>query len=386
MPLSMSCPQCQKKFKVADHLAGKKVNCPGCQAKLPVPAAGPGEVELDLPPPAPARQQDDELKLYVPGEEPGSRPETVGSCPTCGHDITAGAVMCVHCGYNFKTKQAVRGHEIKVPGRGKWYIGTMLSSVFFFLVVCGGGYAIYWAFTKGDITKRFRDINDPNAQKTGEPAQAPENPAQPANAKAPEAVPQSLLVIQNDRFARITVFKNGVRIGQAEKGVLEKIVLPAGNPVNSPKVTFEVKNEDLPRGTTLPADVRDAMATGVPFGGTTAEGLRVIFPGPPAGALPKAGEVLQGISLATGEYEKSSGTGRFKLIVHKGHTIRGVNDKTPLRLGWKLTDSGKVELSWLDQDCVIEKDGKPVYLPTGTPFKQEAVRLVQKDGKPDVAP
>src|SRR5829696_2828755 len=28
--ITFSCPTCQKKFSVAEHLAGKKVKCPGC--------------------------------------------------------------------------------------------------------------------------------------------------------------------------------------------------------------------------------------------------------------------------------------------------------------------------------------------------------------------
>lgn len=38
MSLTVSCPECDKKLKVKDDAAGKKIRCPGCSTVFPVPA------------------------------------------------------------------------------------------------------------------------------------------------------------------------------------------------------------------------------------------------------------------------------------------------------------------------------------------------------------
>jgi phage FluMu protein Com len=43
MPITIQCPQCDKKLKVADTSAGKKVRCPACSAVILVPAAEESE-------------------------------------------------------------------------------------------------------------------------------------------------------------------------------------------------------------------------------------------------------------------------------------------------------------------------------------------------------
>jgi phage FluMu protein Com len=41
MPISLSCPQCNGKLRVADDLAGKKIKCPKCSAVFPTSPAEP---------------------------------------------------------------------------------------------------------------------------------------------------------------------------------------------------------------------------------------------------------------------------------------------------------------------------------------------------------
>lgn len=38
MPIKFACPECQKTLKVEERLIGKRVSCPGCQAKITIPA------------------------------------------------------------------------------------------------------------------------------------------------------------------------------------------------------------------------------------------------------------------------------------------------------------------------------------------------------------
>jgi len=42
MPIEVTCSSCQKRLRVPDHAAGKKIRCPKCRGVLNVPAAGAG--------------------------------------------------------------------------------------------------------------------------------------------------------------------------------------------------------------------------------------------------------------------------------------------------------------------------------------------------------
>jgi hypothetical protein len=37
MPIQVACPQCGKTLRVGDHIAGKRIRCPVCQATTAVP-------------------------------------------------------------------------------------------------------------------------------------------------------------------------------------------------------------------------------------------------------------------------------------------------------------------------------------------------------------
>jgi len=47
MPISVTCPECEKKLKVGDTAAGKKIRCPACKAivEVPTPLAAADEDE-----------------------------------------------------------------------------------------------------------------------------------------------------------------------------------------------------------------------------------------------------------------------------------------------------------------------------------------------------
>ena len=74
-------------------MAGKRVKCPKCNepltipaAKAPTPAARPGGGIADLL------------------DEVGVRGARLGAgCPECGADVQPGAILCIHCGFNFAT-------------------------------------------------------------------------------------------------------------------------------------------------------------------------------------------------------------------------------------------------------------------------------------------
>jgi phage FluMu protein Com len=53
MPISMICPKCNGKLRVADDLAGKKIKCPKCSALLPVAIPEQDAIMAETPPAEP---------------------------------------------------------------------------------------------------------------------------------------------------------------------------------------------------------------------------------------------------------------------------------------------------------------------------------------------
>lgn len=82
-PVVVAC-SCGKRLKAKPELAGKKVKCPGCGGVLVVPA--PKVPVATAPTPA--------AGAPLPDKE----------CPTCLATVPGAAVLCVCCGFNFRSK------------------------------------------------------------------------------------------------------------------------------------------------------------------------------------------------------------------------------------------------------------------------------------------
>ncbi len=52
MPLTLTCPECSGKLKVADNLAGKKIKCPKCSTVFPANAPEEAAITARVPPSA----------------------------------------------------------------------------------------------------------------------------------------------------------------------------------------------------------------------------------------------------------------------------------------------------------------------------------------------
>ena len=139
MPIDFTCPECRRHYRVKDELAGKGAKCGKCGHKMQIPAAGsaPSSTQVapaatpaksakaskprsvsptarapasaKAPQPVAAASQaaaaswlDDELETSQPAV--ASAPTaTAHSCPSCGASLVANAVLCVSCGYDFRT-------------------------------------------------------------------------------------------------------------------------------------------------------------------------------------------------------------------------------------------------------------------------------------------
>jgi len=275
MSIHVTCPNCKNILKVNENLAGKRVKCLVCQKPVLVSTAVPEELVL-MPHSAPTVPVVDELALVAPGlEQADAVDREVKRCTACGKDVPSADILCVGCGYNFKTSRREKGFEIAKVGRGKWYIGTVFSSLFFFALVVGGGYAMYWSFTKGGITDRFKEMGQPGKTEEARP-RAPVSTQREEKTPAPKVEPKpttSLLVVSTNQFAKVAVYLNGNKLGEAHKGQTAKFPLPA----QPAKISFSVSTTDLPAGVFLSQRAKDSMQQGFSFNGTTSEGVRVFF-------------------------------------------------------------------------------------------------------------
>lgn len=87
-PILVPC-SCGKRLKVKAAYAGRKVKCPACGGTVAVPAA-----KAPTPAPAPA---------------PASRTAAEKDCPSCLAAVPAAVVLCVHCGFDFRTGKSIAG-------------------------------------------------------------------------------------------------------------------------------------------------------------------------------------------------------------------------------------------------------------------------------------
>jgi hypothetical protein len=83
MAIQLTCG-CGKRLQVADDQAGRKVRCPACKELVPVPDEAGG---------------DDGMPYAM---------ASYRKCPVCKHEWPGDAVVCVDCGYNFKTGQRMQ--------------------------------------------------------------------------------------------------------------------------------------------------------------------------------------------------------------------------------------------------------------------------------------
>ena len=90
MSIKVECPGCGTTLSVADKFAGKRGKCPKCKGAIDIPAAGSAPAQQPAPSPAGAPQ-------------PATTEDGPKLCPKCDKACDAGAVICISCGYNFKT-------------------------------------------------------------------------------------------------------------------------------------------------------------------------------------------------------------------------------------------------------------------------------------------
>jgi hypothetical protein len=117
-----ACAACGREFRWKPELAGKKAKCK-CGAMVTVPTAPPAPAavendafddDADLPEPITSRGGARAAYGAPPPPPPiyePQQPQQIG-CPVCNTPAPPTAVLCTHCGYNFRT-------GVRMPGAGR---------------------------------------------------------------------------------------------------------------------------------------------------------------------------------------------------------------------------------------------------------------------------
>lgn len=126
-----ACPHCGRPFPWTSERAGEVVRC-ACGGAFHMPAQAGGDVEpitgddpaASQPEPEPQIEDDDTYALNTAEQPPGTPEATPaagadsGKCPNCNQSISAGAVVCVKCGFNLQEGRRMKTEVAADEARG----------------------------------------------------------------------------------------------------------------------------------------------------------------------------------------------------------------------------------------------------------------------------
>jgi uncharacterized paraquat-inducible protein A len=102
--IEFNCPKCNQHLEAPQDLAGVDIECPACETLLSVPAQQGPLTAAQIVGAAAAEEgaEDPESSPHKPFVRADDRKV---QCPSCDTSLESGTVICVDCGYNFKTRR-----------------------------------------------------------------------------------------------------------------------------------------------------------------------------------------------------------------------------------------------------------------------------------------
>jgi hypothetical protein len=117
MPIKITCPHCQSKLSVKDHMAGKKGTCPNCKKVLTVPSKTSAAAQPAAPAPPPVDVEAAAAALLNDEPKPAESAETKTvdfTCPFCDAQVQLAAELagkrapCPECKRIIKVPELAR--------------------------------------------------------------------------------------------------------------------------------------------------------------------------------------------------------------------------------------------------------------------------------------
>jgi DNA-directed RNA polymerase subunit M/transcription elongation factor TFIIS len=170
-PILIVCPECGKQVKAPEKVLGKKVRCKYCRATFVASASG-GKT-----PPAKSAKPPAGKGVKSPADKKATKPAKLSlddeededpnpyalqdvslapRCPDCANEIEEGQVICLHCGYNMRTRQKAKTRKV-YDQTFKDYFFWLLPGIACALAVFGLIGFNAWYLTK------FNDLVDDNS-------------------------------------------------------------------------------------------------------------------------------------------------------------------------------------------------------------------------------
>jgi DNA-directed RNA polymerase subunit RPC12/RpoP len=125
-PILIVCPKCGKQVKAPEKVLGKKVRCKYCRASFVASDSGGNMPPAkSAKPPAgkgaksPADKKTNRpARLRLDDEEDDPNPYVLQDvslaprCPDCANEVDEGQVICLHCGYNLRTREKAKTRKV----------------------------------------------------------------------------------------------------------------------------------------------------------------------------------------------------------------------------------------------------------------------------------
>jgi DNA-directed RNA polymerase subunit RPC12/RpoP len=163
--ISITCPECGKKINVSSEAVGKRIRCKGCehvfvvQAPAGKKAAKPAGKAAPAKAPPAAKSANAKKKAPDPPAGPSmpDRPtidddedanpygvtalDTAPRCPDCANEMeSADAIVCLHCGYNSRTRMKIEPRAVYDVTGGTWFLWLLPG------ILCALGFCILLTF------------------------------------------------------------------------------------------------------------------------------------------------------------------------------------------------------------------------------------------------
>jgi hypothetical protein len=164
------CPECEKEIKAPANVLGKKVRCKSCQAtfvadtkKSKGPSGKPAKPSAGKSAKAPTGKSGPNKARRADDDDDDPNPygmvdmSFVPRCPDCANEMEDGAIVCLTCGYNTRTRERAKTRKIYYLTFGEHFIWLLPG------IACALAVSIVVAFNAWYLIKidDLIDENDP---------------------------------------------------------------------------------------------------------------------------------------------------------------------------------------------------------------------------------
>lgn len=146
------CPECDKQIKAPDNVLGKKVRCKSCQATFVAnkakkskgpPAKSSKSSAGKSTKPSSGKSSSAKPTKRAVDDDDNDDPNPYGMidmsfaprCPDCANEMEEGAIVCLTCGYNTRTRTKARTRKVYDLTFGEHFM-WLLPGIACFLAVC----------------------------------------------------------------------------------------------------------------------------------------------------------------------------------------------------------------------------------------------------------